>query len=213
MRLDVLHRDDHLLIVDKPSGLAVHRGWAADRVTAVSLARALAGRDVHPIHRLDRGTSGVLVFALDADTARALAQDMEAGRIQKTYLAAVRGVPPESGVIDHPIQRGESGSDTPRVPAVTAYRRLATCEHRSLLEVRPLTGRLHQIRRHLKHISHPILGDSNYGKGPLNRELRATFHLTRLALHAHSITLPNLHIQAPVPPDLPLSLLFPGSGS
>jgi tRNA pseudouridine65 synthase len=209
-RLGVLHRDERLLIVDKPSGLAVHRGWADDRVTAVSLARELAGRDVHPIHRLDRGTSGVLVFALDADTARALGEELQAGRVEKTYLAAVRGVPPEAGVIDHPVPRGESGAGTDRVPAVTEYRRLFVFAHRSLLEVRPRTGRLHQIRRHLKHISHPVLGDSNYGKGALNRELRATVGLARLALHASSITIEGLCVRAPVPADLPLALLFPG---
>ncbi|HLX06436.1 MAG TPA: pseudouridine synthase, partial [Thermoanaerobaculia bacterium] len=148
-RLAALYQDDDLLVVDKPSGLAVHRGWARDGEVVMTLARALAGRHVFPVHRLDRGTSGVLVLALAAGAARVLGEAFEAGRVRKRYLALVRGIPPPDGVVDHPIPRSPGG---PRVPAVTRFRRLATFERYAWLEVVPETGRLHQIRRHLKHI-------------------------------------------------------------
>lgn len=203
--LPVLYQDEELLVVDKPSGLVVHRGWARDGEVIMTLARALAGRHVYPVHRLDRGTSGVLVMALAAGAARALGEAFEAGRVHKRYLALVRGIPPESGVIDHPIPRSPGG---PRVPAVTRFRRLATFERYAWLEVFPETGRLHQVRRHLKHISHPVIGDVRYGKGEHNRLFRSRFGLYRLALHAAAIGLQHprsgapARFQAPLPADL-----------
>ena len=179
--LAVLYQDDDVLVVNKPSGLAVHRGWAEDEEVVLTLARTLARRHVYPVHRLDRATSGVLVLALAAEPARRLAAAFAAGQVRKRYLALVRGIAPESGVIDHPIPRSPGG---PRVPAVTAYRRLGSFERYSWLEVVPETGRLHQIRRHLKHISHPLIGDVRYGKGEHNRLFRTRFGLHRLALHA-----------------------------
>lgn len=227
--LPVLHRDDRLLAVDKPSGLLVHRGWGGDRVTALDLARRIAGRRVHPVHRLDRGTSGVLVFALDAEAARRLGAAFAGDRggegepggpvekIEKVYVALVRGRAPEATVVDHPIPRAEGG---PRVPAVTAVLRLGLAEPEpgrvySLVEARPATGRLHQVRRHLKHLAHPVIGDVEYGKGEHNRFFRERFGLRRLALHALALTLPHpesgepLRLVAPVPADLagPLAAL------
>lgn len=206
----LLYRDDHLLALAKPSGMLVHRGWANDGATALDAAREWVGHAVHAVHRLDRGTSGVLLVALDADTARQLQASWDA--VEKRYFALVRGQPPESGVIDHPIPNDESG---PRVPAVTEFRRLAVApvERVSLVEARPRTGRLHQIRRHLKHIDHPVIGDANYGKGAINRDLRERFGLARLALHCVEIVLPHpatgepLRITAPLPPDLAEALL------
>jgi tRNA pseudouridine65 synthase len=203
--LQVLYQDDQLLVVDKPSGLAVHRGWARDGEVIMSLARAQVGRRVFPVHRLDRGASGVLVLALAVEAARHIAAAFAAGRVRKRYLALVRGIPPACGVIDHPIPRAPGG---PRVPAVTAYRRLATFERYAWLEVVPETGRLHQIRRHLKHLSHPLIGDVRYGKGEHNRLFRTRFGLWRLALHAAELRLEHpatgvpLHLEAPLPPDL-----------
>jgi tRNA pseudouridine65 synthase len=201
----LLYRDEHLIALAKPSGMLVHPGWANDGPTALDAARELAGRAVHPLHRLDRGTSGVLVFALDVETARLLQASWD--RVEKRYWALVRGVPPESGTIDHPVPNDESG---PRVPAVTEFRRVATspAERVALVEARPRTGRLHQIRRHLKHINHPVIGDANYGKGAINRDLRERYGLARLALHAFEIALPHpatgepLRIVAPLPADL-----------
>jgi tRNA pseudouridine65 synthase len=201
----LLFRDGLLAGVNKPSGLAVHRGAARDRVFALQLVRDALGQRVYPVHRLDRATSGVLLFALDPATARRMQEQFEAGDVEKRYLALVRGIPPESGVIDHPVPNDEDG---PRVPAVTEFRRLAVFERYALMEARPRTGRFHQIRRHFKHLSHPLIGDVRYGKGDHNRLFRKRFGLHRLALHAvelafdHPETGERVRIVAPVPEDL-----------
>ncbi|MFT3764984.1 MAG: pseudouridine synthase [Minicystis sp.] len=203
--LGLLYRDDRLAAFAKPSGLLVHRGWGNDDIVAVELAREAIGARVFPVHRLDRATSGVLLFALDAECAAALGRAFEASEVHKVYLALVRGVAPEQGVIDNPVPKSEDG---PRVPAVTAFRRRHAGERWSLVEAHPRTGRLHQIRRHLKHISHPIVGDVNYGKGDVNRHFREQFGLRRLALHAAALSLRHpfsgeaVTIRASVPPDL-----------
>jgi len=203
--LSFLYRDAALVAVAKPSGLAVHRGWSRERVVALTLAPDRLGAPVFPLHPLDRATSGALLLALDPEAARRLAAQFAAGRVRKRYLALVRGIPPASGVIDHPVPRRPGG---PRVPAVTAFRRLATWERYALLEVVPRTGRLHQIRRHLKHASHPLIGDVRYGKGEHNRLFRERFGLHRLALHALELACDHpadgrpLSIVAPVPEDL-----------
>jgi tRNA pseudouridine65 synthase len=201
MILTVLHRDDSLVAVDKPSGMAVHRGWSQERHVVLTVLRDQIGRHLYPVHRLDRGTSGALVLALDPATAHSLQERFAAGEVRKRYLALVRGIPPEEGVIDSPVPRSPGG---PRVPAVTEFRRLGTFERYALLEVVPRTGRLHQIRRHLKHISHPLIGDVRYGKGEHNRLFRERFGLHRLALHALELGFPHadLRFAAPVPPDL-----------
>jgi tRNA pseudouridine65 synthase len=199
--LRLLHHDGSLVAVDKPSGMAVHRGWSQERYTVLQVLRDQVGRHVYPVHRLDRSTSGALVLAFNPETARALQEQFEAGQVRKRYLALVRGIPPEEGIVDHPVPRSPDG---PRVPAVTEFRRLGTFERYALLEVIPRTGRLHQIRRHLKHISHPLIGDVRYGKGEHNRLFRERFGLHRLALHALELRIagPPLSFLAPVPEDL-----------
>ncbi|HKI05807.1 MAG TPA: pseudouridine synthase [Thermoanaerobaculia bacterium] len=203
--LPILYRDDLLVIVGKPSGLAVHRGLAREKTVVLQTLRDLLGRRVYPVHRLDRATSGALLLAMDAGTARRLQEQFESGGVAKRYLALVRGIPPEEGVIDHPVPRGPGGE---RIPAVTEFRRLATFERYALVEARPRTGRFHQIRRHFKHLSHPLIGDVRYGKGEHNRLFRERFGLHRLALHAlelafeHPGTGEPLRIVAPVPEDL-----------
>jgi tRNA pseudouridine65 synthase len=199
-----LYQDGCLLAVNKPAGLAVHRGMARDRTFALQLVRDQIGRHVHAVHRLDRATSGVLLFALDPETAGRMQERFAAGRVEKRYLALVRGIPPESGVIDHPLPRDEGG---PRVPAVTEFRRLATFERYALVEARPRTGRRHQIRRHLKHLSHPLIGDVRYGKGEHNRLFRERHALHRLALHCASLTVAHpdggqLAVACALAPDL-----------
>jgi tRNA pseudouridine65 synthase len=205
--LRVLYRDRELLIVDKPAGLLVHRGWGTDTDTALARARRIAGSWVYPAHRLDRATSGVLVFALDPDSASRLGAAFREHAPRKAYLALVRGRPLEQALIDSPVPRSEDGA---RVPAQTHYRRLgvSSVERCSLVLVEPHTGRLHQIRRHMKHVSHPLIGDVRYGKGPINRHYRAAFGLHRLALHAASIELVHpgtgelLRVAAELPPEL-----------
>ncbi len=190
--------------------MLVHRGWGRDPVVLVDQVRALTrGPKVHPIGRLDRGASGLVLFGLNAEVARNMVQMRERGEIRKQYLALVRGRPPEDGEIDHPIPKRPGG---PRVFALTIFRRLASvdCQPRqvSLVEVEPKTGRLHQVRRHLKHISHPLIGDANYGKGALNRAMQANYQLDRLALHAHLLELHHpvsrerLRLFTPVAEDL-----------
>jgi tRNA pseudouridine65 synthase len=208
--LSVLFRDETLLVVDKPSGMLTHRGWGSASVVLVDLVRELTGSNTaYPAHRLDRGASGAVLFALDADTAREIGAAISAHEVSRSYVALVRGRPPDHGVIDHPIPRQENG---PRVPAVSEFFRLASVEAQprtvSLVEVRPRSGRLHQVRRHLKHISHPIIGDANYGKGALNRAMAARYQLERLALHAHRLSLEHprtgeaITACAPLPEDL-----------
>lgn len=200
-----LYVDEQLLVVSKPSGLLVHRGWGRDPVVMVDLVRERLGGTVYPLHRLDRGASGVLVFARSAEVARLLQPQFHDGDVHKRYLALVRGPAPESCVVDHPIPRTPDG---PRVPALTEVRCLGRFERYSLVEARPHTGRLHQVRRHLKHLSLPVIGDTTYGKSEHNRLLAERFGLERLALHAWELTLTHpktgerLCIRAELPPDL-----------
>ena len=181
----ILWRDANYVAVDKPSGLAVHRGMCVEPITALELTRDLVGQWVYPVHRLDRATSGVLLFALSSAAAAALHSQFENGGVEKRYWALVRGVAPDEGKIDYAIPRSEGG---PRVAALTTFRRVWSGAHVSLVEAYPRTGRFHQVRRHMKHIHHPLIGDANYGKGALNRTYREEFGLARLALHAASLT-------------------------
>jgi tRNA pseudouridine65 synthase len=198
--LHILHRDAHLIAIDKPAGLLVHRSEIDRHETrfAVQLLRDQIGRRVQPVHRLDRGTSGVLVFSFDPDTTRALGAQFESGAVDKSYLAVVRGWPPESGRIDHPLSRMDdaSGSITQALEAqgaLTEYRRLALIElpfavdhypasRYALMALSPQTGRRHQLRRHMKHIAHPIIGDATHGKGVHNRFFRNQFGCARMLL-------------------------------
>jgi tRNA pseudouridine65 synthase len=184
--IEVLYRDDAVVVVDKPSGLSVHRGDDQGSTFALNLTRNAIGQWVYPVHRLDRATSGVLVFALSSEYARSLQDSFSSRAVNKIYLALVRGTPPTSGVIDSPMAKREGGPD---VESVTAYETLFVSDVRlSLVEARPRTGRRHQIRRHLRRINHPIAGDVNYGNGADNRRYRAELGLYRIALHARQLS-------------------------
>lgn len=205
--LAILFRDERLVAIHKPSGLLVHRTELDKHETrfAVQLLRDQIGRRVWPTHRLDRGTSGVLLFALDQDTAASVGRQFESGTVSKRYVAVVRGYPPESGLIDHALSREYDDAErrprgSPPVPqaAQTRYRRLGTVElpipvdrypasRYSLVELEPLTGRRHQLRRHLKHVAHPIIGDATYGKGNHNRAFAARYA-------SHRLLLANVHL-------------------
>ena len=201
--LDILYRDDHLVAINKPAGLLVHRSNIDRHETrfAVQLLRDQIGQHVFPLHRLDKPTSGVLLFALDAESARHVGLQFEANAITKHYLAVVRGWPAEAGLIDHALSRRfdeygrrfPPGSEPDALPALTEYRRLACVElteaveryptsRYALLELRPKTGRQHQLRRHMKHIAHPIIGDANWGKGVHNRYFQRRFGCGRMLL-------------------------------
>lgn len=211
-RIDLLFVDDHVVVANKPSGLLVHRGWDDDDDVALFRVRdAIGGKHVHAIHRLDRGTSGALVFARSPEAAARLTESFQARRVDKRYLAIVRGTPPAAGTIDYAIPKTEDGA---RVPAVTHFRLVmrSGIDRCSLVVARPETGRLHQIRRHLRHLDHPLLGDVKYGSGEINRHYRAEYDLHRLALHAcavafdHPMTGARIAVTAPIPDDLGLVL-------
>jgi tRNA pseudouridine65 synthase len=213
--IELLHVDEHVVVANKPSGLLVHRGWDNDDDVAMFRVRDAIGQHVHPLHRLDRGTSGALLFARTREAAAVLSRAFEEGRVDKQYLALVRGVPPESGVVDYAIPRDDGGV---RVPAVTRFRRVArsSIDRCSLVLATPETGRLHQVRRHLRHIDHPLIGDVRHGSGVINRHYRASYALHRLALHArslafdHPVTGARLEVFAPVPEDLASALALLG---
>lgn len=211
--IELLFVDDHVVVANKPSGLLVHRGWADDDDVALFRVRdALGGAHVHPIHRLDRGTSGALLFARSREAAAVLGKSFEEGRVDKAYLALVRGTPPAEGLVDYPIPRSEDG---PRVPARTRFRLVlrSPVDRCSLVLAMPETGRLHQIRRHLRHLNHPLIGDVTYGSGVINRQYRAQYNLHRLGLHAcslgfeHPVTGARIAVRAPVPEDLAAALV------
>jgi len=212
--LEILFVDAHLVIVNKPSGLLVHRGWANDDDVAMFRVRDMLGAHVYPVHRLDRGTSGALCFARTREAAATLTASFESRQVDKRYLALVRGEPAASGTIDHPLPKGVEKSAAPRVPAVTHYQLVArsTVDRCSLVLALPETGRGHQVRRHLRHLGHPLVGDVNYGRGEINRRYRAEYGLHRLALHAlsiafeHPVTRARVAVSAPMPDDLGLAL-------
>lgn len=220
--LNILYLDDYLAAVTKPPGLLVHRTGldAGETRFALQMLRDQLGRPVWPAHRLDKGTSGVLLFALNADTARLLGQAFESGQgLQKTYHAVVRGWPEAEGLIDHPLKRMPDDMRTERLEVQPAQSRFTTLRRFELplpqqgfastrcaeLALHPLTGRRHQLRRHMKHIAHPIIGDATHGKGPLNRAVAGLLGLQRLWLHAESLTLPHpvngqrLRLVSPLP--------------
>lgn len=222
--LPILYRDAHLVVIDKPPNLLVHRSEIDRHETrfAIQILRDQIGQRVWPAHRLDRGTSGVLLFGLSPEIAGHLGQQFAAGAVHKRYRAIVRGHPPECGTIDHPLSRqrdayeftGEASSQEAQ-PARTHYRRLACCElpvaiegyassRYALLDLTPETGRRHQIRRHLKHVAHPIIGDSTYGRGRHNRYFAQHLGCARLLLACialgfrHPVSGEALTINAPV---------------
>ena len=206
--LEILYRDEDLVAIAKPSGLLVHRtrldAWARD--FAVQRLRDQLGCPVHPAHRLDKATSGVLLFALSQDVRAQLGAAFEHGAVTKRYAAIVRGWPPEHLLIDHALERLGDAYDTRATsaagaqPALTRVIRLATAElpvhvdrypvsRYSLVALEPRSGRRHQLRRHLKHAGYPIIGDTTYGQGRHNRLFRSRFGCERLLLAAVSLKL------------------------
>ncbi|KMK51663.1 pseudouridine synthase [[Actinobacillus] muris] len=206
MMLDILYHDEQLIVINKPAGMLVHRSWLDkhETVFAMQSLRDQIGQHVFPIHRLDRPTSGVLLFALDSDTARIMSQQFEHHQVEKQYLAVVRGYLNGEGRIDYPLKvqldkiADKFSQPKAAQPAVTDYATLAQVEmpypagkfataRYSLVKLIPKTGRKHQLRRHLKHLFHPIMGDTNYGDLHQNRALTANIGVDRLFLHARSL--------------------------
>lgn len=197
MDLAILYHDRHYVAIDKPAGLLVHRSpISRDREFALQRLRDQIGRRVYPVHRLDRATSGVLLFGLYAEAAQRATALFEQRSVEKRYLAVARGWTDADGSIDHPV--ADQDGNAIAQPALTHYRRLATVElpfavdryptsRYSLLEVLPQTGRRQQIRKHFKHVSHHLVGDTTHGNGRHNRLFREQFGIHRLLLAAVSL--------------------------
>lgn len=212
--LVLLHRDDRLVAVDKPAGMVVHRSeQCPEGEPVLQRLRDQIGRRVWPLHRLDRATSGVLLFALDADAARQLSQQFERHEIDKRYHAIVRGWTEASGTVHWPLREHP---DAPLLHAITSHRRLATVElpiplgaHETVryafVEARPHTGRMHQLRRHFAHLRHPIVGDVRHGDGKHNRIFRA-LGLPGMMLRAVRLTVRT-------PDDRELTIVAPPAGA
>ena len=218
--LKILYQDEYLVAMHKPAGLLVHRTSIAAGQTdqfAVQLLRDQIGQYVYPIHRIDRPTSGVLLFALDEATTRLVKEDFTEHRMYKRYLAIVRGHTAEAETIDYPLAKWvdrkvkrkkkakmEEGEVIERQAAMTRYTRLATAElpipvgpyassRYSLVLAEPQSGRTHQIRRHLAHVSHPIVGDHRYGDNQHNRMFRDELGLPPLFLLAQQLCFTHPH--------------------
>lgn len=216
--LEILYQDEVLVAVNKPAGMLVHRSWLDRHETqfVMQTLRDQIGQLVYPIHRLDRPTSGVLLFALNSEIANLLCLQFEQKQTEKQYLAVVRGYVTGHGEIDYPLKIqldkiADKFSQQDKAPqsAVTFYEGLQTVEmpygvgryatsRYSLVRLIPQTGRKHQLRRHMKHIFHPILGDTQYGDLHQNRALMEHTGCTRLLLHAEKLTFVHPLTQRPM---------------
>ncbi|MFW5759871.1 MAG: pseudouridine synthase [Cyclobacteriaceae bacterium] len=214
--LSILYHDPYYVAINKPPGMLVHRTAIAKDANefALQTLRDQLGQQVSPVHRIDRKTSGVVLFALHQQAhvkAQAIWQE---NRIEKLYLAISRGITPAQGIIDHPLINERGKSQT----AITHFQQIATAEiakcpgqdttsSYSLLLVKPETGRMHQIRKHLKHIRHPIIADRPYGCNKQNRLFKNRWHMSTMMLHAlklsfvHPFTEKSITIEAPLLPD------------
>jgi tRNA pseudouridine65 synthase len=204
MLLPILYEDDNYVAIDKPSGLLVHRTKLDRHATefALQILRDQLGREVFPCHRLDRPTSGVLLFALNNATLRFAQKQFAEQKAAKEYLAVVRGWTEDRGDIDYDLRSEENPGKSQ--PALTEYTCLSrtqlelpagryACARFSLLKLQPKTGRKHQLRRHLAHIRHPIMGDTRHGDGAQNRFLREHFGVHRLLLRATRLEMDMPH--------------------
>lgn len=223
--LEILYQDEHIIAINKPTGLLVHRSPIDRHETrfAIQILRDQIGQYVYPAHRLDKPTSGVLLFGLSAAVAGELGQIFSTQQIKKTYIAVVRGHCPTDGRIDHALtevtdQRILKSQAAEAQSALTDFRLLGQHvldveietypqSRYSLIELHPHTGRRHQLRRHLKHISHPIIGDAKYGRGRHNRYFAEQLECPRLLLHAaqqaflHPLRGSEITINAPIDPN------------
>jgi len=226
--LAILYQDEYLVAINKPAGLLVHRSMIDRHETqfALQMVRDQIGRRVYPFHRLDKPTSGVLVFALDSNTARQMTEVFSVREMKKEYLAIVRGYTEKQALIDYALKEQldkmtdrQATQNKEAQPAITSYQRLATVElphsvgrypaaRYSLIRISPKTGRKHQIRRHMKHIFHPIVGDTTHGDGKHNQLFRGAFDCQRLLLHASGLSFIHPVSGGPVSIDAPLDEPF-----
>jgi tRNA pseudouridine65 synthase len=207
MAFRILYQDPYLVAIDKPSGFHVHppedtAHRVSRNVNCLFLLRKQLNTYLYPVHRLDRATSGVLIFALQSDTARELARGFQQQEMKKTYFCVTRGWAPEQGTITQSLQADTEAKNL--LEASTTYSRLGTIElphavgrypsaRYSLLRVEPHTGRKHQIRRHMNHMSYPLIGDTVYGSGEHNRFFREKLQIQGLLLKAYSLEFKHPH--------------------
>lgn len=228
MLLDILFHDQYMVAIDKPAGLLVHRSRVDLRARefALQMLRDQIGQTVYPVHRIDRPTSGVLLFALDKATARNLCDQFAARSVGKTYLAIVRGKTAASLHWDEPLVEkrdrmtdGQARKDKPAQSAITEFERRQTWtvpfsagkyprSRYSLVEAHPLTGRKHQLRRHFNHLAHPIVGDTTYGDRRHNRLFRDHLGIHGLMLMAQKMKLNHPVAQTPIEIEAPISDRF-----
>ncbi len=218
-QIDIIYEDDSLVAINKDAGLLVHRSWLDKGETrfAMQLTRDAVGCRVYPVHRLDKPTSGVLLFAKSSAVARSLGEAFTEHRVTKQYLAAVRGYMPEQGTIDYALSFKPdaiadkfANVDKPAQEAVTHWQCLAQIElpfavskkhdttRYSLVRLTPETGRKHQLRRHMRHIFHHIVGDTSHGDGRHNRFFRNQYGCERMLLHAQTLALNHPVTGAPL---------------
>lgn len=194
--LDIIYHDNHLIAINKPHGLLVHRSSIAADTSefALQLLRDQIGQKVYPVHRLDRKTAGVLLFALDKEVEIAIQQQFMEGKVDKKYLAIVRGHTPDTEDIDYPLRK-ENGT---LQDAFTTYRTLNRAEldvplgkhptsRYSLVEANPATGRMHQLRKHFAHVFHPIIGDRTHGCNKQNKLFKERWEMDTMLLHASQL--------------------------
>lgn len=206
--LEVVYQDEYLIAVNKPAGMLVHRSWLDKHETqfVMQTLRDQIGQHVFPLHRLDRPTSGVLIFALSSEIAAQVMPMFANHEMQKTYHAIVRGWIEEGAVLDYPLKEEQdkiadkfATKEPEAKEAITEYCPLAKAEvpfstgrfptsRYCLMEMKPKTGRKHQLRRHMHHLSHPIIGDTTHGDGRHNRLFREQFDAHRLLLHASELS-------------------------
>lgn len=193
--VNIIYQDDDIVAINKPHGLLVHKTNIAKDATefALQMVRDAIKQKVYPVHRLDRKTSGVLVFAKSKKVLKVVNNLFAKGQVKKTYQAIVRGFLPPKGVIDYPLTEGYKMQE-----AVSAYKVLKEFElniafgkfqtsRYSLIEIKPKTGRFHQIRKHMAHIHHPIIGDRPHGCNKQNKLWKEFFEMTTMLLHANHI--------------------------
>ncbi len=206
-KIEILYEDEDLVVIHKPAGLLVHRSYLArrEKYFAMQMTRDMVGCHVFPVHRLDRPTSGVLLFAKSSEMANQLCEQFATKSVEKHYLALVRGNMHTAGLLDYPLKQeldelGDKDVDPNKAAqeAQTSYRPLLNSEipypsgryassRYALVHLTPHTGRKHQLRRHMAHLRHPIIGDTTHGDGKQNRFMREHSGINRLWLIAKKL--------------------------
>ncbi|MCB0822963.1 MAG: tRNA pseudouridine(65) synthase TruC [Bacteroidales bacterium] len=216
IELEIILEDEHYIAINKPAGLLVHRTSLAteSKEFALQILRNQINRHVYPCHRLDRKTSGALLFAKSTEANRKMQKCFAENEVAKTYLAIVRGFTEDTGIIDYPLKTDNGKFQE----AITHYKTLAKTEvnlpfgkhstsRYSLVEVKPQTGRMHQIRKHFAHILHPIIGDRPHGCNKQNKLFKERWNMSTMLLHSSSLEFTHpfsgesINIQAPLSPE------------